>query len=181
MKKVIIILVVGIAGVGAVIVGMGWFPVARVEGATIYYRDLKTYMKAGELFRTQSGAPPSPPGEDIKRAMLEELIIRGIVKNSSSEFGETSINEEVHTYLEKLLSSVNRGGLTEAAAKLYGMSLDDFKERVMIPQLREVVVRKRVEASGKDYAVWLEERARGAQVSIYFLPYRWSGTSLEKK
>lgn len=181
MKKVIVIVVVGIAGVGSVIVGMGWFPVARVSGAVIYYRDLSAYMKADELFRAQSEAPPSQPGEDNKRAILEELIIRGIVKNSSLEFGEVSINEEVNTYLEKLLSSVNRGGLAEAAVKLYDMSLDDFKERVMVPQLREVVVRKRVEASGKEYASWLEEKAREAQVSIYFLPYQWSGTGLEKK
>jgi len=181
MKKIILALVVIIMVSGAAVVWLGWFPVARVSGSTIYYRDLSAAIKAGELFRKETGAPPAKSDEDKERAMLEELVLRQIIKESSSEFGAKSVEEEMQTYLDKVLSGVNTDGLKEAAAKLYNMSLSDFEERVMMPQFREIVVRNRVEASGKDYGAWLEEKARSASVSIYFLPYRWNGTGLEKK
>ena len=181
MKKVILILAVILIVSGATVVWFGWFPIARVSSSMIYYRDLSVALKAGELFRKETGAPPPESDEDKERLMLEELVLRQIIKESSSEFGAKSVEEEMQAYLDKVLSGVNKDGLKEAAATLYNMSLDDFEERVMMPQFREIVVRNRVEASGKDYGAWLEEKARSASVSIYFLPYRWNGTGLEKK
>ena len=191
MKKRIRVLIAAVivifVALGVGIVGFGYFPVARVDGSTIYYRDVTSFVAAAENFKNLPGADPKIVEElekgqdDAHRAVLEELIIQRLISLGADEFDPNEVEKKIQENLSQVLSGTDREQLEQAASRLYGMSFDDFTEAVVLPEIREIVIRQSVESRGETFDAWLEERMKNTAINIYFLPYRWNGTMLENK
>lgn len=187
MKKIIFISLGIILLAGGVIVAFGFFPVANVGEKLIWYKDVSNIQTAFDHFKQKTAGSSNPAltlGQDDKttrRAILEGLIIQVVVDNAIGEFGREAIEKEVEETMQQASQTGDRAKLEEAVRELYGMEFTDFEVRLLRPQAKEIVLRKRVEASGVVYSTWLEEKLKNTNVNIYFLSYRWQDGELKDK
>lgn len=182
IKKIIFLSVCSVLLVGGGTIWLGYFPIAHVAGGWIWYRDLDRMIVVAETMRgaLAEGNIAVPDG-DTRKIALERLIGEKIIEQAMNDFSIESIRKEITNSKEQILKGVDQKKLAEAARRMYGMTLDEFEDRVMMPQVREIVLRQHVAASGKEYAAWREEKAKAAPAVIYFLPYRWRDGAVEKK
>lgn len=169
---------------------VGFFPVVSINGDLLLYRDLTKSVGAIEqLQRTSSGAGlPSLAGtttlsalstSDIQRGALEELVREKIIAQELAHIDSSrDWNDRVARDVEGLLSGKNRGVLEEATRALYRLNLKDFKKLVLVPQIREELLRKELELRAKDPEVWIESAFQNARVKIYFFNYEWRDGNL---
>ncbi|MDA1335078.1 MAG: hypothetical protein O2794_03650 [bacterium] len=184
MKKIFIYILIPAIFLLLVIVGMGWFPAARVDGETILYRDVKAIVDVAEHFReTAQTQNPILEGlvRDIKgderQAVLEELIIQNVVNKNLSL--EARASAEVR--IDEALNDQDRANTERAVRTLYGLNFKDFRKYFLRPQVEEILLREEVEGGGGEYPIWLEETLSASNIKIYFLPYEWSSSRLERK
>ena len=164
-----------------VLAGLGYFPVARAAGSWILYRDLSRAIAIFNATQKISGAPQVSADVDIRRAVFEELITRSVIKSSLADFGSKETNDEVKSNIQETLAKIDRSQLDQAVNNIYGLSFSEFEDRVILPQVEEIVLEKRVRLSGRDYDPWLGDKLKQAGVKIYFLPYVWRDSRLENK
>lgn len=186
MRKIIF----GLVTVVVVVLGVLWlglFPVARIEGRFVWYRDLAVSESASQHF--QEKAKQKDPafggleGDQATRrkAYLEELIINEVVKIELARLNKDSFQSEVDGNISRAKEGKDMARLAEATSELYGMSFPRFEDLVLEPQAREIVLRSHIESDGKVYADWLSERVKNTSVTVYFLPYVWRDGALVNK
>lgn len=186
MKKILF----GIAGVGAivgVVVWMGLFPIARTGYGYIWYRDLAAFEGATKHFqdvarqKDPSFSVPEGSEADARRAFLNELIVRDIIKQNLAKLDKNSYEDEINAMVADAEHGKDIAKLDEATRQLYGLAFSGYQELVLEPQAEELVLRRHIEASGKTYGDWLGEQAKNTNVVVYFLPYQWRDGALQKK
>ncbi|MEK7576778.1 MAG: hypothetical protein AAB482_03740 [Patescibacteria group bacterium] len=186
MKK----LIFGGLGVAVVVGGVVWlglFPVAGIAGSFIWYKDISVFENSSQHFQDVA-KQKDPAFGDVtgdtsarRKAYLNELIIRNIVRRGLAELDTASFQGEVDDAVAKAKEGKDMVKLAEATSQLYGMSFASFQEVILVPQAQEITLRKHIESSGKVYGDWLTERAKNTTVTIYFLPYKWQDGMLVDK
>lgn len=181
--KIILYILVAFFVAMLIVVGFGFFPVARVGGSYVYYREMQKLTRAAEVFKSSLNTSPFKEeldqGADARKAALEELIFQRVVRNAFGEFGGIP-QKEIYENMAKVLGGADPKKLAEAARQLYALSYEDFKKYVILPKVEEAELERKVEASGKKYDEWLQDKTKTTSVSIYFLPYKWDGGELKK-
>ncbi len=181
MRKIIIFVFILVLLSCGVLLGLGYFPITRAAGTIIWYHDVSQALAILNTTQKISGNPGASPESDTRRAVLEELITRSIIKSSLRDFGLKEINDEIQSNIQEILAKVDLDKLNQAIKNAYGLSFAEFKDRVILPQVEEVVLEKYVRLAGKDYNTWLKEKLKQADVKIYVLPYKWENAQLQSK
>lgn len=168
----------------------GWYPVAIVDfqfvSASTFEKDyqaaihyftnaLLTYgtSKVNPLILKEESAQ-----QEIRRAALEKIVIDAIIlKEAQKTFGN-DLDAVVENLIEK---NIQMEKIAEAADTLYGMTLEEFKERILIAQARRELLEGRKFTEKTDFKEWLKTASQNAKVVI-LVPYlQWNGEGMEIK
>ena len=159
----------------AVIVNSDLITAATVEkdyGAAFryYYSALLTYDKNRVKALDDKAAR-----QEIKRAVLDRLIEDSLIyKEARNRFGGTLDAVTANTV------SKNAGvaNLKEAAEKLYGLTLEEFQDRILGTQARKELLEGRMFADKENFDGWLEDQKKNAKVFILTPGFAWDGKSV---
>lgn len=166
----------------------GWYPVAIVDfqfvSASTFEKDYQAaihYFTNALLTYGTSKLDPSilkaeNTRQEIRRAALEKIVIDAIIwKEARKEFGN---NLDI-TVENLIVKNVQLSNLAEAADTLYGMTLDEFKERIVVAQARRELLESRKFTEKTDFKAWLATASQDAKVIILVPHLKWNGTGVE--
>lgn len=176
----------GIVVAGLILFFTGFFPIAKVNGDFLWHREFSAYQGAFNRFRANiESVNPSSPSlgfqnikeEDLTTSLLEELIVRKIIFGVGNK-SFANFNKNAEDIMGEALGGQEAKSLTEAAKTLYGLSLAEFRELILLPEAREIALRRSIESSGQNYEEWFLQQLKTADVKIYFYDYQWEDGGL---
>ncbi|MBI1957499.1 MAG: SurA N-terminal domain-containing protein [Candidatus Niyogibacteria bacterium] len=168
-----------VAGILFLVLGIFWrserYPILTVNGVSISARDYNEYMRGFERYRRLSGDPLDVG--TVKRAALMSFVADALVRSELERLGMGAAAEkDVETAL-----AANRTKLEKAASELYGWDVETFRRYTLDPQARQNALSRELEKEGKTLNGWLRGALLAASVSVYGIPYEWSGGTLVEK
>jgi len=113
-------------------------------------------------------------GNMIDKVFLDELI--GDVDASL----EAGAREKVREAIEKEEKDSNLR-LEEAARTLYGLSVKDFTELVLLPQAKRDLLTERFKNNPEQLNQMWNDLVKIADIKIYYPGYKWEGGEVKKK
>jgi|SRR3989344_1666127 len=161
--------------VGYALVKNSYLPVARVEGALLWFKTVEeNAVAAGRLQESGLAAVQveSDEAELFKKA-FESLIINTAVKSRASSNARGEAEKTVSDYLVAA-----EGDLTASVKAVYGWDMETFKKRVLEPAALEEALLKE---HGEKYKEWFGNVRESAKVNIWFLPFEWVDGELKGK
>lgn len=171
----------GIIVAGFILFFTGFFPIAKINGGLLWHWEFSAYQGAFNRFRAniESQNQPSPSlgfqnikDADLTMSLLEELIVRKIIFRIGDK-SFTHFNKNAEDIIGEALGGKEAQSLSEAAKTLYGLSFAEFKELILLPEAREIALRRSIESSGQNYEEWFLQQLKTADVKIYFYDYQW--------
>lgn len=175
-----------------ILVVMGYWPVAKVNGHFITFAELsKNYGVAihfyqSELKLNQKDLDILNSNEsknEIKRAVLESIIENELI----SEELDRELGNDLVVIVEQKINKIDLGSedFKRGSEILYGLSPEDFKKLVLIPRAREEILQGRLflenNTSTKLIGEWLMEEKSKAAVTIFVPGLYWNKTGVEVK
>src|SRR3989338_2022723 len=157
----------------------GFYPVAAVDGSPILSGTWKKAQVAAKKFvMSQNKAGPedyTPVLADIKRNTLTFLIEDAILRKE----GEKLIRGFDRLSRARMLEAIQGGGGLASAAKLiYGLTLPEFQDLVLLPQARRDTAREILAERQVDFEKWFAEAKKSKKVKLYFVPFIWDGEAV---
>lgn len=183
MKTLVFIL--GVAGgILLILVMTGLYPVALVDGSPIFQRTWKKAQNAAKTFTNAQAQSSRADPIDFTSSENQELLLdvmRGTLTSLIEDSAIRQKGDEVVDGLgvlsrERVADALRQVKDPAAAAKLvYGLSLDDFRELVLLPQARRDVLKEVLKEGGQDFDSWLRDVKGSLTVRLFFVPFRWDG------
>lgn len=188
MKKIIIVICVAMLMAG-VCAWRGWYPVARVEGVLISARTWNTLIRASQQYAdmelTQYGKQPIDFNAPENRAMLDQgkkdVLTSLIEDDIVTKEGVVLVPDFASKTERKTTEALQHNpAIADNVENLYGLSLDDFKSLVLVPQARRDVIQEELASTdGPSLDQWLRTAKRNADVRLFFVPFHWNGERVE--
>lgn len=186
--RVVIFFLGIILGAGMLLSLQGYYPVALVEKTPIFYhvweKMRQSAMHYANVQQVSAGWPEinfyasdnQELLENIKKGTLSFLIEDTIIGQEGP-----NIDDAFRVIVRERIENALRSSQTaaEGAEKLYGLSFEDFRELVLMPQARRDVLREHFSTVNIDPDQWLAEVKRKKRVRLFFVPYRWNGETVE--
>ena len=186
-KKFIIILILGLLICGILyFILLQHYPIASVNLHFITLNSFeKDYMAADNYYRSllktydknQAPVLDSPEiQQEISRAVLERSVENILIHQ---ELKKQLKAGELKKMLDSRIQEVLKGKDIEKQVKtLYGLSMDDFKERILRPEAEREIITGRFFLENKNFDDWLKEAKKQAQVAILLSNLKWSGSGV---
>ena len=170
---------------GAYLVSIGYYPVAFAGGQFITARQFHDTYGAASIYSEtylETYYPTSTP-EDLddkasllQAAVLDQLIEEAIVSQELHKEVGSDFDVLVSEKVNKFDSSDN---LRSAADQLFGLSYDDFKDRVLVPQAEREVMEGRLFLKGQTFDPWLSSVKKSKRVLIFSSRFGWDGNKVK--
>jgi hypothetical protein len=161
----------------------GYFPVAKVEGKYISYKTVQENIDVSKRIYTKGLAGSSADMEMLfKRGnekllfsnVLESLITNEIIKSVATG----DLLSKAQTEMKSNFDEKSTANIASMVREVYGWDVAKFTERILEPQaLLDVLTKEK----GTNFNSWLESSKKSASVSIWFIPFEWSGGKLISK
>lgn len=162
----------------------GFYPVALVDGAPIFFKTWRRAEQAAIRFLNVQGSARGVGPVDFYAAENADLLLG--VKRDTLTFliedkilqqeGETVVEDFDAVSAQKVAAVFQESGSLEQGAQLlYGLSREDFNELVLMPQARRDVLSEAFAAKGRDFEQWFREVRRNKNVRLLFVSFVWSG------
>lgn len=171
-----------------VVIRTGVYPVAIVNSemisARLFERELGVALNYyTDTLRGNEITPP--PGQDfireLRRAVLDDLIEKRLIRQLARE----AIGENLPALVNEKIGFLDEGdeNIPATIESLYGMSLEEFRELVMIPEAERVILKNELFADEKDrvFAEYLEGQRNEAKVYVFSDLLAWRGGKIEHK
>ncbi|NCO15466.1 hypothetical protein COW77_00045 [Candidatus Wolfebacteria bacterium CG18_big_fil_WC_8_21_14_2_50_39_7] len=180
-KKFIILILFVIVIAIVVFISTQSYPVALVNWRLITLKSFKKdsgiavhyYQKMLETYdRNQTPVFHSPEIQrEIERAVLEQLIKNSLIRQElEKQMKSGELKKMVDNKVQEVLKGKDVGKEIET---LYGLSLDEFKERVLRPQAEREILVGRFFLENKSFDDWLKESK--AKIIILMPGLEWNG------
>lgn len=164
---------------------LGFYPVATVDGSLILQRTWGMSEGATKKFleaQANAGTFPADSLKDaeflseLKRSTLTFLIEDLILEQEGGRLSEDfKINSAA-----RVEDAIKQGSdLKEAARTVYGLTFDQLKSLVLLPQARRDEAAKILQNQGRSFDVWLREIKEGRRVKLFFVSYEWDGEKVK--
>lgn len=140
------------------------FPVASVNGTMIRYSDYQDdIVTVRRFFAKQQAENPEavsqmPSDEELRKGVLDRLVQTQILTEEAARFEVVVTSEEIDAEFEKIAAA--GGDPATEINDLYGWTIDQFKQKVMVPYLMQT---KLAEAVGKDESTAGAAKARAEE------------------
>lgn len=177
------IAILGAAAVGVLVFGIykyGWenkaasvvthalpLPAATVNGTTITYATYLDDVATVRRFFTKQGAENPelaagmPADGELHTGVLDRLIATEILKQEAARLNVTVTDEDIDNEYQQFLASGESPEAANQILDLYGWTIEQFKEKVMLPYLLQ---QKLAEALGNDPTLGGDAEARANEV-----------------
>lgn len=175
--------------IGTTIYAFGLYPVAMVGRAPIAERFWrKAFTASLRLADTQTRIQGIDPGTRSKKDqntlrqnaqrdalsfLIEDRVLRQEGPRLIGDF-ETKAAHNVESAI-----SQNTGRVESAAQTLYGLDLESFKQIVLLPQERRNLFMDSFQKRNASFEDWFASVITAKKVQLFFVPFHWSGTSVE--
>lgn len=180
-KKFFVVLVsMVVLGLSAFyLIRLGFYPVAMVEGRFIGARRFEEavgvayhYYVKGLGSQASKEIQEQLTYEELRRATLDKLIEEELVLRELKNRVGSDLSDIVESKLNNL--DFSAPDFEKAVLALYGLSVQRFKEMVLVPKAREEVLEGRIFKDGsKDLIAWLKDRKQKARVTVFAPDLRW--------
>ncbi len=188
--SVAVFLAIMSAGVAAYKVSYdGWYPVAVVNFHIISAQALEQGVATASGYLhiqyQMSGVDPAKldtpdSSRELRREVLDylishELILqelnRRIGMSQTDVIAEKNITQELE----------NNPNAAAGAEKLYGLTLAEFKDKVLLPQAYQDILQGRMQLNNEDFPAWLTNARKAGSVVIFYPGFSWDGTQVAAK
>lgn len=190
MKKKIIIavLLVIVLAVGGVFFA-GIFPVARINGEMLWYREFNNQASALERFEAKKlevasqGELSEEASLTIRKTVLSNIIANQVVKKYiKANLDSADLEGQARQAVEDAVKNTeNPDTLPQAAEVLYGWSVDELKENVLYPKALQNELQEEIESKGQNFEQFMMEEIKKSDVKLYFVPWKWEAGVLVDK
>ncbi len=179
-KYFIILLSILFLGLGSYyLVHFGYYPVAFVNAKMILARSMNNdfvaaYQYYGNVLAAQGADVKS---EGFKRELNRQLLNRAIDNILIDGGLKTIVGNDLAQLVENKLSAPNLQSpeLAQSVQSLYGLSLPEFRNLVLVPQAERELLEGRLTLEKKELAAWLNEARGLARVMILLPNLSWNG------
>lgn len=157
----------------------GFYPVAVVNSRLISAKIFEKEYQAALIY--YKNALKIYAGQDLNQATMRDFIIeirRSTLDNlivNTLIYGELKrrVGGDLPIILERKMPSFK-----ESAAALYGLTGDEFKELVLIPQAYREILDGRLTLEGADFNEWLAKAKQSAKVRLLLSQFEWNGSNI---
>ncbi len=168
-----------------VVLMMGLYPAARVGDSFIWKR---TWQKAEEaekkLTNTQAKSLNLKPvnfsiaeNKDLLTGIKQDTLTSLIEDMIIQQDGIKIVQNLAELSKKRMQDTIQGGGqdLDKAVRTVYNLSLEDFRNLVLLPQARRDVLRVFLASEGKNFEEWLKSEKQKKNVKLFLVPFRWDG------
>ncbi|MDO8516201.1 MAG: hypothetical protein Q7S28_03055 [bacterium] len=181
-SRTILIIVLVLAVLGVIAFGiLGSYPIASVNSKLILARELGTMYRASmayqnnliAFYNAQNGSTTlqAPPDAEVERSVLNQLIESRLVR---AELERAQDPEVLKTLIEGKFDQYKASDF-EKQATVFGLTLNDYKDLILVPQAEHDILWNSLFVQGKDANAWLTEAKQGANVTLFSLKWKWDG------
>lgn len=179
-KYFIILLSILFLGLGGYyLVHFGYYPVVFVNAKMILARSLHSdFVAAYQYYGNVLGAQGTDvKSEGFKRELHRQLLNRAIDNILIDGGLKTIVGNDLAQLVEKKLSAPNLSSpeLAESVQSLYGLTLPEFRDLVLVPQAEREILEGRLTLEKKEISTWLSEARGLARVLILLPNLSWNG------
>ena len=160
------------------VVRLGYYPVAIVNSSLITARSLNSeYLVAYQYYsrvladKKEFDVQSLDFQKELRRAALNDLIENHLVYEELKVKIGNDLEGVVEGRIE--ISEADRLNLEEAAQVLYGLSLTNFKEIILVPRARREILEGRLSSEKKSLDGWLADASQSAKVFILTPEFFW--------
>ena len=94
---------------------------------------------------------------------------------------DTTLDKKADDLVKQSIDQSPNLQLDTAARKLYGLSAEDFKELVLIPQAKRDLLTERFKDNQEQLNQMWEDLVKTADIKVYYPGYKWEGGEIKKK
>ncbi len=187
------VIFVGLVFVGVGVyygIRLGLYPVAMVNGSLVSAGQFDEtenfirhyYEKAQETYNVGGVHPGDPLYEaELARATLDQLIGYELIYGKLKTMVGADLSAVVDQKLASASANASGPDFAKAVETVYGLSLDRFRERVLVPQAREEILRGRLFAQKRDFDAWFLDARKTSKVIILYSGLVWDGEKVVAK
>jgi len=162
---------------------LGFYPIAVVNGAFVgasRFTQTEGFVKTYyDNARKVYNLPDLKPGDaqyerEIARATLDQLVSYELMKEEL----EAEMGNDLGAVVDQKIENTKKASgsdFAKAVETVYGISVDRFKDTVLVPEAREEILRGRLFAAKKDFDEWLTGAKKNARVMILHPDLQWDG------
>ncbi len=191
---IIFFVIIGLGTTAIYFVSGGYYPIAVVNGdiitantfinnydtASVYYRNfLKTY---GPASSTQVGTSSSTP-QILTPSQNKKSVLAGLIENILIKKGaRKEMGKELDWLVgEKVSQAVEVPEIEKAVKTIYGLSLNDFKSKILVPQAERDILTGSLFLRGQKIEDWLVAEKKSSTVVIFSGKFYWNGEDVTSK
>ena len=167
----------------------GAWPVALVNGHPITFSEFgRNYNIAYHFYQSElkinnkdTSVLDSKDGiAELNRAVLDSTIENEII---NEELNKILKPDDLNSIIDEKISKVdlNSDNFQKGAELLYGLSLNDFKQFVLVPKAKEQIMQGRLFSENRQLGDWLKEKKSQSRVVIFIPGLAWDGGGVVKK
>ena len=179
-KKYIVIAIVIAAIAIAVAFSYGFVPVLKVNGRTFTYAQFSKMEHAIGKFNTVSGKTPAG-GAELKAhtflTLMEQTLLDEVITKTDASLFQGADDLVAAT----LSNQTDMAKITEATDRLYGLSLNEFKKLVLLPQAKKDLILKQYETDNAGIQKLWDDVRVAAVVKVYYPGFYWDGEIIKQK
>ena len=179
MRKYFVLSALLLFVAGAVVIFGKFYPIAIVDGSFVWYRTWQRLVQGtGQAVVMQATASGQKIPADMQigsvirkgtlTALIEDAIIRRRAGGVITHF-EAESKEKV----DRIAGDKDK--MQRAAKLMYGFSLAEFNNLILMPQSRREVAGEELEKQKIIFDDWLKDAKKDAVVRLLFVPYSWDG------
>lgn len=161
------------------IASQGWYPVAVVNGKFITERNVRKEYSAAARYYAEAFDIKQEAGvfrKEIRRAVLDKLIENVLIYNELKRKLGSDMTSAVSTKLQNL--NLDEAKVGEATAVLYGLTFQEFKDIILIPQATREILEVYLSEEKKDIGEWLKDARAGASVTLIAREFSWKDSQV---
>jgi hypothetical protein len=173
----------GLFGYYAIRVGL--YPVAIVNGAPLSaQRFLRTVQSVRHYYAQaltrytpeQLGLSGPVTDQEVRRATLEKMIEDELVLKTL----ESTVGDTLSSLVSSKLASIDTAGsdFVQSVTTLYGLSVDEFREAVLIPQARSEILQESPAVQESGAEEWLSRAKAQASIRVFASDLAWDGSKV---
>lgn len=167
----------------------GWYPIAIVNYRIITEQAFEKSMDVVYGFSKNlislSGSDPeklkSPEFiSEVKLEVLNNLISRELILQELKK--SVGLNQAAAIAEKNIANALSgKADTAEGIEKLYGLSLAEFKDSVLLPQAYREILAGRMNLNNKDFDAWLNNARKTSSVLIFYPGFGWDGVKAIEK
>jgi hypothetical protein len=171
-----------------VVLAMGWYPIATVNGSVIWATTFRNYLSSAVSFqqaasKTYVQSASSSPlllaaeqgAEALGAAGLDDLVAQTLIAQGLDEYVG---NHAYNLVSVKLTAYRDQPELAGASRALFQLDPEAFTTTILAPQASREVLSGRLYIDNTTLDTWLSKERADASVHVFSSSYHWNGSAI---